>query len=94
MEINNICDLHDLLLEENIDLHLVGTISFDDEVIKWEYDGFGKCDTDMEAHLQDVYDADKEVLFDFMVDNNIADYFFIHEPEFSDSFVITKISEE
>ena len=91
----NISELFDLMLEENIDLELIGEISLDDDdSIKWEYDGLGKCDDDMEEHLQEVYDEDKGIIEDFLWDNSIDEDFFINEPDFDESSVYFYITEE
>ena len=91
----SILELYDMLLNNNIDLDLVGDISIEnDELIKWEYDGLGKSDKNIQEHLSDVFDADKEIIEDFLYDNNIEDYFFINEPQFDESYVFFNLTEE
>ena len=86
--------LFDLLLDKNIDLKLIGDICCDDETIKCEYDGLGKTNEDMETHLMDVYEIDRETLTDYFMDINASESFFIQEPEIADSFIAFQISEE
>lgn len=93
-DIRGINDLHDHLLEENIELLLVGEISFDGDMIKWIYDGLGKTNNDMESHLEDIMEKDVEVLNDLFIEESIDHLFFTHEPEFNDSVVFFYISEE
>lgn len=91
----NILELFNKILENNIDLDLIGDISYDDDdYIVWEYDGLGKCDDNMEEHLLDVYETDKEILEDYLVDLELEDYFFIHEPNFDESFTYFHITED
>ena len=90
----SISELYDFIFDENIDLQVIGNISCDDETIKWEYDGLGNTDGDMEAHLEDICDTDKTTIEDFLSDNCIQDYFFIHEAEIAESFITFQITEE
>ena len=91
----SILELHDSLLENNIDLDLIGEISIEnDELIKWEYDGLGKTGKGMEEHLTDVFEADREIIEDFLVDKKINDYFFINEPHYDESYIFFNLTEE
>lgn len=89
-----IIDLFDYLMEDNIDLHLMGEISCDDEEINWIYDGLGNTNGGMETHLIDVYEEDREILNNFIFEKKQEGYFFIHEPEINESFITFKISED
>lgn len=89
-----IFELNDFLLENNIELHLNGEFSCDGESIIWEYDGLGKSNENMEAHINDIFEQDKEILIEFFNDENLIDDFFIHEPEINDSYIKFFITEE
>lgn len=90
----DISELYDYLLENNVELHLIGDITCDSESIKWEYDGLGKSDEDMQAHLEETFDTDKEIIVDFLTEEDLLEMFFIHEPEINDSYITFLISEE
>ena len=94
MTITNINDLYEALLEDGIDLNLVGEISLEDENIKWEYDGISQSEYDMDVHLNDTFDADRDTLTEYIAENNIGSYFHIHEPEVDESIVTSDISEK
>ena len=86
--------LYDTILDENVDLHLVGDISYEDDYIKWEYDGLGKTDEDMATHLEETYETDKEILIDFIMQKGLTHSFNVNNIEVFDSSVIFFISEE
>lgn len=88
-----ISDLYDSMLDNNIDMKLVGEVSCDDETIKWEYDGLGKLVDDMETHLTSIYETDKETISDFFSEKNIEDSFFISELNIDESFITFEITE-
>lgn len=90
----SISELYDLLLENNVDMQLVGEISCDDEILRWEYDGLNHIEGEMEAHLMDIWETDEETIMDFLADRNVEHHFFINEPEIRDSFIICQITEE
>jgi hypothetical protein len=91
----SILKLYDDLLENNIDLFLNGELhNEDDELIKWEYDGLGKSDDDMQGHLNSVFENDKEIIREFLYDENIEDNYFLNEPHFDESYVFFNITEE
>lgn len=87
-------ELHNDILENNIDLTLVGEIELIDECIKWVYDGIGNFSTEMDEHLNDVLEADKEIIEDFLIDNKIIDYFYFGIPEINDTIISIYIYEQ
>lgn len=94
MTVTNIYDLYEALLEEGINLNLFGEITLEDENIKWEYDGISQSECDMDVHLNDIFDADRDTITEYFAENNISGYFYIHEPEVDESIVSTDISEK
>ena len=90
----DILQLYDTILEENIELHLTGEISYEDDYIKWEYDGLGKTDEDMATHLDETYGTDKEILIEFLLEKRLNNSFNVNNLEVFDSSVIFFISEE
>lgn len=91
----DILELYDLLLDNNIDLDLVGEITYDNSgFIKWEYDGLGKTEKGMEEHLEDVFEADREIIEDFLADKKIDNYFMINQPNFDESYAFFHLTEE
>lgn len=90
----DILQLYDTILDENIELHLVGDILCEDDYIKWEYDALGKTDENMETHLEETYENDKEILIEFLLNKNLNNSFNVNNVEIFDSSVIFFISEE
>ena len=74
-----------MLLENNVDMALVGEISLEDESIKWLYDGLGCIACDVDEHLDDILETDTETINDFLTDNNLNDYFYIGQPEINNT---------
>lgn len=93
MEINNVYDFYILIVENNIDHNLIGDISFEEEIITWEYDGLSQIGFDIEIHLIDVFNSDKELLYDIMCENKIENEFYFHEPEIDETMISSYISE-
>ena len=90
----DILQLYDTILDENVELHLVGEISCEDDYIKWEYDGLGKTDEDMTIHLDETYETDKEILIEFLLEKRLNNSFNVNNVEIFDSSVMFFISEE
>ena len=86
----DILELYDLLLDNNNELDLVGEITYDNSgFIQREYDGLG-----MEEHLEDVFEADREIIEDFLADKKIDNYFMINQPNFDESYAFFHLTEE
>ena len=90
----DILQLYDTILDENVELHLVGEISCEDDYIKWEYDGLGKTDEEMTIHLDETYETDKEILIEFLLEKRLNNSFNVNNVEIFDSSVMFFISEE
>jgi hypothetical protein len=90
----NIDNLYDLLLENNVELAISGEIELEDESIKWSYDGLGRVLSEMNEYLEEIYFSDKNVLEEFLRDNNLEESFFFCEPDFDETLVSFYIYEE
>lgn len=88
-------DIYDIYLElyDNLDDNLIGDIYYDDDLIKWEYDGLGKTEIDMDEHLNDVFKIDKDLIIKFLQENNLDNSFIINEPFWDESYVYFYITE-
>ena len=75
-------ELYDLMNEE-IATNLAGQLSFDGNVLKWEYDGLSHLYDGLEEHLDITSHEDKELIEDFLTD---YDEFVVTEPETHDTF--------
>jgi hypothetical protein len=71
---------YDKLNEDTSDL-LMGTLSHNGDLIRWEYDCFGQHNT--EEHLMEVYHDDVEIL----LDNAELDEYSIGEPQIEMDFI-------
>ena len=87
-------DLFEMLLNNNIDLALIGDIELEDESIKWSYDGLGSAPVEMEEHLEDTFETDKETINDFLYDKKIEENFYFGQPEIGETFIASYIYEE
>jgi len=91
----NILELYDYLINDGLNFDLIGEIFYDsDGLIKWEYDGLGKNDDEMNEHLHSVYESDKEMINDFLFELNCQKSFFINKPQFDESYVYFNITEK
>jgi hypothetical protein len=89
----HIAELYDLFLDEKINIDLNGELLFDNDLIKWEYDGLGKNENEMSEHLKDIYELDKETIEDFLRSIGIENTFQINEPNFDESYVFFHLIE-
>lgn len=87
-------ELYNEIMENNIDLALVGEIELGDECIKWVYDGLGNFSTEMDEHLNDVHEADMEIIGDFLSEKKIEDYFYFGLQEINDTIISSYIYED
>ena len=71
-----------LELQDTIADKLLGMLTYDGIVLKWEYDGIDYIHDGLEEHLDAVAFDDKEI-----ISENIDDDFIITEPEIHDTFI-------
>ena len=88
----NIFEIFETLIEDQINDSLYGDISFEDEMIKWEYDGLYKDDGDMQGHLEMVVDSDKTIIEEVLEECNVLDDLLITEPEIDETRISFEIS--
>ena len=87
-------DLYKKLSAKQFTKTLKGDLSFEDETIKWSFDGLlyqGDCA--MEELLIDAASSDKELIVDLLNEQNASYEFNITEPEYDDPFVNFYITE-
>jgi hypothetical protein len=90
----SIDDLYDNLLNDNVDMTLSGEIEIEEESIRWTYDGLGKVFTEMEEHLGETLDTDRDTLDEFLLENKVTDKFYFGQPEINDTTIALYIYEE
>lgn len=88
----DIFNIYEILIENLINDSLYGDISFEDEMIKWEYDGLYKDDGDMEGHLETVIDSDKTIIEEALEELGVLDDLLITESDIDETLISFEIS--
>lgn len=80
-------------IKQEISYDLTGELTFDGQVIKWEYDGIKDLHiSDFEDYLFDTCEIDKDIINEYFHENNL-DYLVFSNPEIDDTFIHFYIEE-
>ena len=90
----NIDDLYNKLLEDNVDMSLLGEIEIEEESIKWVYDGLGKDTAEMDEHLEECWETDQDTLEEYFLENKIDTNFYFGQPDIDETIISVYIYEE
>ena len=86
-------ELYNLLIDSDIEENLLGEILFEDNSIKYFYDGLYRSTDNMNLHLKDVYNEDIDVIKSWLKSNNIKkNSLEITRPEYDDSYLSFEIN--
>lgn len=90
----NIEDLYNKLLEDNVDMSLIGEIDIEEESIKWVYDGLGKDIAEMDEHLEECLETDKDTIDEYLLENKLDTKFYFGQPDVDETIISFYIYEE
>ena len=84
-------DIYDLMINSDIEDNLLGEILFEDNSIKYSYDGLYRSTDNMKFHLKEVFSEDIEVIKNFLKENNCKKGLEITKPEYDEAFITFQI---
>jgi len=90
----NIDNLYNKLLEDNVDMSLMGEIEIEEESIKWIYDGLGKDVSEMKEHLDECLEIDKDTIDEYLIENKLDTKFYFGQPDIDETIISVYIYEE
>lgn len=81
-------ELLNLMEDDNIIMELSGDLSIDSDSIKYYFDSFGNNNINSIKDLEELYENEKEIIQDWLIQIKEIKNFEITSPEIDDNYLI------